>query len=73
MNENRNLILAVGLSVVIMLGFSQFYDKPKFEQIAQEQQKANAAQPAPQAAAEPSKTAQLLAQRQLLISQPALQ
>jgi len=56
MNENRNLILAVGLSVVIMLGFSQFYDKPKFEQIAQEQ-KANVAQPAQQAAAEPSKTA----------------
>jgi YidC/Oxa1 family membrane protein insertase len=55
MNENRNLILAIGLSVVIMLGFSQFYDKPKYEQIA-EQQKANAAQPAPQAAAEPSKT-----------------
>ncbi|MEI7493480.1 MAG: membrane protein insertase YidC [Alphaproteobacteria bacterium] len=55
MNENRNLILAVGLSVVIMLGFSQFYDKPKFEQIAQEQ-KANVAQPAQQAAAEPSKT-----------------
>ena len=56
MNENRNLILAVGLSVVIMLGFSQFYDKPKFEQIAQEQ-KANVAQPAQQAATEPSKTA----------------
>ena len=55
MNENRNLILAIGLSVVIMLGFSQFYDKPKYEQIA-EQQKANAAQPAPQAVAEPSKT-----------------
>jgi YidC/Oxa1 family membrane protein insertase len=56
MNENRNLILAVGLSVVIMLGFSQFYDKPKYEQIAQEQ-KANITKPAQQAAAEPSKVA----------------
>ena len=56
MNENRNLILAIGLSIAILFGFSQFYDKPKYEQIAQ-QQKANIAQPAQQAAAEPSKTA----------------
>ena len=31
MNENRNLLIAFGLSIIMMLGFYQFYEKPKYE------------------------------------------
>ena len=33
MNENRNLLVAFGLSIAIMLGFYQFYEKPRQEQL----------------------------------------
>lgn len=38
MNENRNFVLAFALSILIMFGFYQFYEKPKYERVAQEQQ-----------------------------------
>ena len=71
MNENRNLILAIGLSIAILFGFSQFYDKPKYEQIAQ-QQKANVAQPAQQVAAEPSKTAPVVSPEVAISQSPRI-
>ena len=36
MNENRNLLVAFGLSIIIMLGFYQFYEKPRQEQLMQQ-------------------------------------
>ncbi len=33
MNENRNLLVAFGLSIAIMLGFYQFYEKPRQDQL----------------------------------------
>ena len=33
MNEQRNLVLAIALSVAIMLGFNHFYESPKREQL----------------------------------------
>ncbi len=36
MNENRNLLVAFGLSIVIMLGFYQFYEKPRQAQLMQQ-------------------------------------
>ena len=37
MNENRNLFLAVGLSIAVLLGFSHFYEKPKQEKLLGQQ------------------------------------
>ncbi len=51
MNENRNLLVAFGLSIAIMLGFYQLYEKPKFEKLSQAkalEQALSTAQPAPQ-------------------------
>ncbi|WP_298366806.1 membrane protein insertase YidC [Azospirillum sp.] len=44
MNDQRNLILAIALSIAILLGFQYFYEKPRMEQ-----QKQLAAQQAAQA------------------------
>jgi len=60
MNENRNLLFAFGLSIVIMLGFYQFYEKPKYEKISQQkalEQALGAAQPAKQTQPDMSKPA----------------
>ena len=60
MNENRNLRFAFGLSIVIMLGFYQFYEKPKYEKISQQkvlEQALSAAQPAKQTQSDLSKPA----------------
>ncbi len=60
MNENRNLLFAFGLSIVIMLGFYQFYEKPKYEKISQQkvlEQALSAAQPAKQTQSDLSKPA----------------
>ncbi len=60
MNENRNLLFAFGLSIVIMLGFYQFYEKPKYEKISQQkalEQALGAAQPAKQIQPDMSKPA----------------
>ncbi len=38
MNENRNLLIAFGLSIVMMVGFYLFYEKPKYEQLAKQAQ-----------------------------------
>jgi YidC/Oxa1 family membrane protein insertase len=51
MNENRNLLVAFGLSIAIMLGFYQLYEKPKYEKLSQAKvlEKAlSTVQPAPQ-------------------------
>jgi len=44
MNENRNLLIAFGLSIIMMLGFYQFYEKPKYEQLAKQAQEQAAIQ-----------------------------
>ncbi|MCX7343542.1 MAG: membrane protein insertase YidC [Proteobacteria bacterium] len=36
MNENRNLLIAFGLSIAILLGFHQFYEKPRQEKLMQQ-------------------------------------
>lgn len=38
MNESRNFLIAFLLSVGVMFGFYHFYEKPRYEKIAQEQQ-----------------------------------
>lgn len=38
MNESRNFLIAFLLSVGVMFGFYHFYEKPKYEKAAQEQQ-----------------------------------
>lgn len=38
MNESRNFLMAFLLSVGVMFGFYQFYEKPRYEKAAQEQQ-----------------------------------
>lgn len=52
MNENRNLFVAFGLSIAIMLGFYQFYEKPKYEKIAQQKLQEQAMASAQTAAAQ---------------------
>lgn len=40
MSENNNFLIAFVLSVLVMLGFYQFYEKPKYEKVVHEQQSA---------------------------------
>lgn len=78
MNENRNLLVAFGLSIVIMLGFYQFYEKPKYEKISQQkvlEQALNTAQPlsqAPQHTQNQQKTIQVPTQQELANQSPRI-
>ena len=45
MNENRNLLIAFGLSIAILVGFSQFYEKPRQEKLMQQKLQEQALQP----------------------------
>lgn len=62
MNENRNLFLAVGLSIAVLLGFSHFYEKPRQEKFLEQQlqeQALKSEQALPTAVATPEKVAKL--------------
>src|SRR5271154_6652336 len=39
MSEQRNLILAVGLSLAILLGFNYFYERPKVAELSHQVEK----------------------------------
>jgi YidC/Oxa1 family membrane protein insertase len=57
MENNRNLLIAVGLSVLILLGFHYLYEKPRMEALRQQQliaQQQAAQQPQQQTAAAPA-------------------
>ena len=45
MNENRNLLIAFGLSIAILLGFHQFYEKPRQEKLMQQKLQEQILQP----------------------------
>lgn len=56
MSDQKNLIIAIVLSVAILFGFQYFYEAPRIEQARQQQQAQQAAQPqatAPQPGAPP--------------------
>ena len=74
-NENKNLILAIGLSVLVLIGWNYFYGVPQMErqrqaqQATAQQQAANSASQAPSAA--PKEGQPSLPQAGTLPSSPA--
>lgn len=72
MNENRNLLIAFGLSIAIMFGFYQLYEKPKHEKLLQAkalEQALNAVQPVPQPAQSKSVVTPSVPTQQDLVNQ----
>lgn len=51
MSEQRNLVVAIGLSLAILIGFNYFYEKPKQVEALQKIEMAKQLNPAPQALA----------------------
>ena len=52
MTDQRNLILAVAISIAIVLGFQYFYEVPRVQQLAEQQAAQQALEPAPVPGAE---------------------
>ncbi len=52
MTDQRNLILAVAISIAIVLGFQYFYEVPRVQQLADQQAEQQALEPAPVPGAE---------------------
>ena len=52
MTDQRNLILAVAISIAIVLGFQYFYEVPRVQQLADQQAAQQALEPAPVPGAE---------------------
>ncbi|MEE8204235.1 MAG: membrane protein insertase YidC, partial [Alphaproteobacteria bacterium] len=52
MTDQRNLILAVAISIAIVLGFQYFYEVPRVQQLADQQAAQQAQEPAPVPGAE---------------------
>ncbi|MEE8533246.1 MAG: membrane protein insertase YidC, partial [Alphaproteobacteria bacterium] len=46
MTDQRNLILAVAISIAIVLGFQYFYEVPRVQQLADQQAAQQALEPA---------------------------
>jgi len=76
MNEDRNLLIVFGIAVVvIMMGFNQFYEKPRQEQLTKQRALEIAqVQPQPQSSVEAgvvNKNTEILNPEQLTIKQSA--
>jgi YidC/Oxa1 family membrane protein insertase len=51
--DQKNLFVAIALSIAIVLGFHYFYDRPRVEEMQRQQQRREQAQTTPQAPAAP--------------------
>jgi len=73
MNEQKNLVVAVALAIIILLGFNYFYERPKQEEALRKAEVTRQKEdiPTPQKAASPSK--ELLPYKEALQQSPRIE